>query len=74
MPSPRPSPPTGEREKMLDRKKIDNLVKNHQADGFVKSFRCKARKNRGVKRTSRYAATTGLKRNAADELFTEPSG
>jgi hypothetical protein len=29
---------------------LERIV-NHQGDGFVKSSRCKARKNRGVKRT-----------------------
>jgi hypothetical protein len=51
----------------------DNLVKSRREDGFVKSSRCKARKTRGVKRTTRYAATTKVKRNAADGLFTKPS-
>jgi len=53
--------------------KGDDLVKGQQIDGFVKSSRCKARKNRGVRRTYRCGTTTKLKCNAADGLFTRPS-
>jgi len=31
--------------------RLDDLVKSHRNDGFVKSSRCKARKNLGVQRT-----------------------
>ena len=53
--------------------KIDDLVKSRENDGFVKSSRCKARKNLGVKLTYTYAATMKVKRNDADGLFTKPS-
>jgi hypothetical protein len=52
---------------------LDDRKKSHQDEGFVKSSRVKTRKNRGVKRTNKYAATAKLKRNAADGLFTKPS-
>jgi len=51
----------------------DGLAKSPETDGFVKSSRCKARKNWGVRRTYRCPAMTKLQRNAADGLFTKPS-
>ena len=53
--------------------KIDEPVKSLQRDDSVKSSRCKARKNWGVRRTYGCAAATKLKRNAADGLFTKSS-
>jgi hypothetical protein len=52
---------------------LDDLEKSRQPDGFVKSSRCKAHNSSRVRRTWQYAATTKVKRNAADGLFTKPS-
>jgi len=38
--------------------KIDEVVKSRKLDGTVKSFRCKARKSDGMRRTYLYAAMT----------------
>jgi hypothetical protein len=55
---------------------IDELVKGQRKDDFVKSSRCKARKNWGV-RSLRASPLRGrikkLKHNAADGLFTKSS-
>ena len=40
------------------RYKVDEAVKNRKSDGTVKSFRCKARKSDGMRRTCMYAAMT----------------
>jgi len=37
---------------------IDETVKSRKSDGTVKSFRCKARKSDGMRRTDLYAAMT----------------
>ena len=38
--------------------KLDEAVKSRKSDGTVKSFRCKARKSDGMRRTYLYAAMT----------------
>ena len=38
--------------------KFNGLVKSHKSDATVKSFRCKARKSLGMRRTYQYAAVT----------------
>jgi hypothetical protein len=52
---------------------VDDLVKSQNWDGKVKSSDARRAKaeERGV--LTRYAATTKVKHNAADGLFTRPS-
>jgi hypothetical protein len=48
----------GSSDFLVQRIKHDEVVKSSKPDGIVKSFRCKARKSDGMRRTYLYAAMT----------------
>jgi len=58
--------------------KIDETVKSRKSDGTVKSFRCKACKSEGIRRTYLYAAmtedATQRRRWRASVLYPPPQG
>jgi hypothetical protein len=53
-------------------KDLGGFVISHPKNGFVKSSRCRGAKTEEGSARRRCAATTKLKRNAGDGLFTKP--